>query len=311
MGLNSAVRHPRLIVHGGAWNIPDDQSAAHLAGVCRAVSSVFPDLQSGLSALDAVEQAVNLLEADETFDAGRGAFLNARGEIELDAIICDGARMDFGAVAAVQNLLHPVSLARAVMTRSEHCFLVGKGAREFAGEMGFAEVPTSTLLTAREREFYEQIKNDPTFHTRLPFEASPMGTVGAVALDQYGNLAAATSTGGTPRKRPGRVGDTAVFGAGAYADNTSGAASATGWGESILRALLSKSTCDLMPSHSAQEAATMAIQRLQQRVDGVGGIIAISPTGKYGLAHNTPKMAFAYVKKPGVIESGLTWVTGR
>ena len=285
----------RLIVHGGAWNIPDALTEAHQAGVSAAVTGVFPELQKGMPALDAVERAVNIMEADPTFDAGRGAFLNAAGEIELDAIICSGNDLDFGAVAAVQNLLHPVSLARLIMTHSEHCFLVGNGAQAFATRMGMTSLPPDALLTERERHYYQRIKKDPDFHTRLPFDDSPMGTVGAVAMDAQGYLAAATSTGGTPRKLPGRVGDTPVFGAGAYADNELGAASATGWGESILKIMLSKTACDAMLRLSAADAAAFAIDLLHQRVKGLGGIIAISAKGDYGVRHNTPRMAFAYM----------------
>ncbi len=284
---------PLLIVHGGAWNIPPQQQAAHIRGCAQAVVRVYPLLQEGLSALDAVERAVNLLEEDPTFDAGRGAFLNARGEIELDAIIMDGRTLQFGAVAAVQNLLHPVSAARLIMEETEHCLLVGKGAQEFLRARGFPEVPPESLLTERELAFYRQIREDPHFTTRQPFDPAPGDTVGAVALDREGNLAAATSTGGTPRKMPGRVGDSPLPGAGAWADNQLGAASATGWGEAIMQVLLSRTVCDLFREHSPREAAYQSIAILQRRVNGRGGLIAISAGGEYAYAHNTAKMAFA------------------
>lgn len=284
----------RLIVHGGAWNIPDAMDADHLNGVYQAISQTYPLLQKGISALDAVEQAVKILEADPTFDSGRGAFLNELGEIELDAMIMEGKNLDFGAVSAVQNLLHPVSLARKVMEETEHCYLTGKGAQRFAKRMGFEELPPEALLTARELAFYEKIKNQPSFRTHHPFEFRPSDTVGAVAMDKDGNLAAATSTGGTARKLQGRVGDSPIAGAGAYADNLSGATSATGWGESIMRVLLSKTVCDLFLSHSAKKAATLGIEVLKNRVQGLGGIIGINKDGDYAFAYNTPKMAFAY-----------------
>ena len=291
----------KLIVHGGAWNIPESLEAAHLAGVRRAAQEAGALLAQGASALDTVEAAVNILEADSTFDAGRGAFLNERGEIELDAMIMDGRDLRFGAVAAVQNILHPVSLARRVMAHTEHCFLVGGGAQAFARKAGIAEVDPRELLTERERVYYEQIRHDPDFHTRLPFDDHPMDTVGAVALDGAGNLAAATSTGGTPRKLAGRVGDSPVVGAGAYADNHCGAVSATGWGESILKVLLSKTVCDLMATHNASEAARQGIERLARRVNGLGGVIGIDRHGEYAFAYNTPKMAFAYLRAPGEV----------
>lgn len=292
---------PKLIVHGGAWSIPEEYEPAHLAGVTQAIKKIYPDLEKGLSALDAVEAAVRILEEDPTFDAGRGAFLNAIGEIELDAMIMDGATLNFGAVAGVQNILHPVTLARKVMEQTEHCFLIGKGAQRFAQRMGIPALNPTDLLTPRELEFYEQIKHDPNFHSHQPFEPKPSGTVGAVARDKTGKLAAATSTGGTPRKLPGRVGDSPLVGAGAYADNQLGAASATGWGEAIMKILMCKTACDLLNNQPAHRAARSAVELLHQRVNGWGGIILIDKDGNYGFAHNTTKMAFAFVQPSGEI----------
>ena len=292
---------PRVIVHGGAWSIPDKYVDVHVNGVHHAIAKVYPELLNGMPALDAVEAAVRILEEDPTFDAGRGAFLNAVGEIELDAMIMDGATLNFGALIAVQNILHPISVARRVMEDTEHCILAGTGAQQFARQIGIPEIDPRELLTRRELEFYQQIKNDPTFKTKNPFEATPKGTVGAVALDKGGNLAAATSTGGTPRKLPGRVGDAPLVGAGTYADNRTGAASATGWGESIMKVLLSKTACDLLLNYPAMTAAEKSIEVLKQRVNGWGGIILIDREGNYGFTHNTEKMAFAYVKNEKVV----------
>ncbi len=295
----------RLIVHGGAWNIPEEYHPAHVQGVRRAIETVYPRLKEGQSALDAVEAAVAMLEADPTFDAGRGAFLNERGEIELDALIMDGASLDFGAVAAVQNLLHPVSLARRIMEESEHCFLVGAGAQAFARSLGIPELKPEELLTERELEFYRAVRDDPHFKPHHPFQDGPRGTVGAAALDCAGNIAAATSTGGSPRKLPGRVGDTPVVGAGGYADNRLGGVSATGWGESIMKVLLSKTVCDLFHTHTAGEAARRGISILATRVQGMGGVVGIHKNGDYAVAHNTPKMAFAYAGEDGSIVAGI------
>lgn len=292
---------PRLIVHGGAWSIPENYEQNHINGVYLAVKQTYPDLKNGMTALDAVEQAVKILEEDPTFDAGRGAFLNARGEIELDAIIMEGNTLNFGAVAGVQNILHPVTLARQIMERTEHCFLVGTGAQQFARQIGMPELDPRELLIPRELEFYEQIKNDPSFYSYQPFEPRSNDTVGAVAMDQWGNLAAATSTGGTPRKLPGRVGDSPIIGAGAYADNQAGAASATGWGESIMKILMSKTACDLLNDYTAEQAAHKSVDLLAQRVAGWGGIIIIDNKGQYGFAHNTTKMAYAYALPSGEI----------
>jgi beta-aspartyl-peptidase (threonine type) len=305
----------RLIVHGGAWNIPEEYEADHLAGVKRAVAEVFPNLQEGASALDAVEAAVRILEEDPTFNAGRGAALNAVGEIELDAMIMDGATLNVGAVAAIQNILHPVSVARLVMERTEHCLLVGAGAQRFARQMGVPEALPEELLTARELEFYHKTKSDPAFRTIGPFQPQPadgrtdagassphsLDTVGAVAVDKEGKLAAATSTGGTAGKLPGRVGDSPLAGAGTYADNACGAASATGWGEAVIKTVLAKSACDLMSKHPAQVAAETAIEMLQRRVHGLAGIILIDRRGRYGFAYSTPKMALAYAASSGKI----------
>jgi beta-aspartyl-peptidase (threonine type) len=285
---------PRLIVHAGAWDIPKDQEADHLAGMRCAVSDVFPKLEAGMSALDAVEAAVRVLEDNPALNAGRGAVLNARGEIELDAMLMDGKALRVGAVAAVRNILHPVSLARAVMDRSEHCFLVGPGALEFARTVGIPEVDPRELLTERELAYYrEHVLGNGRCAAAATFGAVPADTVGAVAMDLEGNLAAATSTGGAPGKLPGRVGDSPLVGAGAYADNEAGAVSTTGWGEYIMRVVLAKTACDLLTNLAAPEAARAAIAILEKRVHGLGGLILIDRHGSYGFAHNTPKMAFA------------------
>ncbi|WP_147820809.1 isoaspartyl peptidase/L-asparaginase [Salidesulfovibrio onnuriiensis] len=286
---------PRLIVHGGAWDIPDQHVEAHINGVRAAVETVHPLLEQGMSALEAVERAVNILEEDPTFDAGRGAFINARGDIELDAMIMDGRTLDFGCVAALRNLLNPVSVARRIMDARDFRMLVGPGAQEFARAQGFDEVPIEELLTERELKLYEKIKNDESFKPISAFSGqAPSDTVGAVALDRDGNLACATSTGGTPRKHPGRVGDSPIVGSGGYADNESGAASATGYGETIMRVVLCKTACDRIEGQGAMRAAASAIETLETRGKGYGGIILIDPRGGYGFAHNTPRMAFAY-----------------
>ncbi|MCK4894688.1 MAG: isoaspartyl peptidase/L-asparaginase [Calditrichia bacterium] len=293
---------PKLIVHGGAWNIPDKYHQAHIDGCYAAVEAVASDLENGLNALDAVEKAVNVLEENTTFNAGKGSYLNSVGEIELDAIICDGKTLNFGAVAAVQNILHPVSVAKLLLKHPEHCFLVGEGVQQFLRENQIPEVAVEDLLTERELIYYQKIKADPHFRTRKPFEPSPMDTVGAVAMDSQGDFAAATSTGGTPRKLPGRAGDSPVIGAGAYADNQAGAVSATGYGEAIMKVLLSKVVCDSLINMPAMAAAKHGIAILEKRVNGLGGVIGVNCKGEYAYSHNTPYMAFAYChKKAGII----------
>jgi L-asparaginase / beta-aspartyl-peptidase len=300
------MKRSRLIVHGGAWDIPEAQEAEHLSAVRRAVDGVFPLLERGLGALDAVERAVSLLEDDPALNAGRGAVLNLYGEIELDAFIMDGRSLRTGAVGAVSNILHPVTLARAVMERTSHCLLVGQGAVEFARSIGMPESAPGDLLTERELSYYRQhVRDNPAFNVRRVFTKTPADTVGAVAMDEMGNLAAATSTGGTPGKMRGRVGDSPIVGAGGYADCERGAVSATGQGEDIMRVLLSKTACDLMGGAPAQAAAEKALAELTRRVQGLAGIIVIDHNGGYGWAHSTPKMAVAFAEEDGTVQSYL------
>ncbi len=292
----------RLIVHGGAWDIPDKQEDDCLNAVGRAVREVSPLLQRGLSALDAVEMAVRLLEEDPALNAGRGAVLNADGQVELDAMIMDGRNLRIGAVGAVPRVLHPVTLSRAVMERTEHCFLVGQGALEFARAIGMVEVPMEDLVTERELAYYrENVYGRRRFNVRPVFTGSPADTVGAVALDESGNVAAATSTGGTPGKLPGRVGDSPIIGAGSYADNALGGISATGHGEAIMRVLLSKMACDLMAVLGAQLAVEKAIAELGSKVQGTGGLIGVDRSGRYGWSHSTAKMALARAEPDGQV----------
>ena len=283
-----------IIVHGGAWDIPEEAHEAHLRGVAYAAEAGHDLLRTGASAVEAVEEAVRHLEEDPTFDAGRGSFLNSDAEVEMDAMIIDGRRIDMGAVAAVQGVLHPVSLARAVMERTEHTMLVGEGAMAFAREIGVETLDVRELITERERRRLEEILSDPDFRTRRVFEG-PADTVGAVAVDAEGHVAAATSTGGTPNKRAGRVGDSPLVGSGAYADDQLGGASTTGWGESIMKVVLAKYVCDAIPHLGPEGAAIEGIGHLSRRVDGVGGVIALSPDGEPGFFQNTPRMAVSLI----------------
>lgn len=292
---------PVIIVHGGAWDIPDDVIEAHLNGCRRACEVGWRMLREGALALDAVEAAVQVMEDDPAFDAGRGSFLNTAGEVELDAMIMDGATLNAGAVAAVQRVAHPIHLARLVMDKTEHVMLVGAGAERFAREQGIPVCPPEDLLVGRELERWRQLQQDPAWRTPQAFGAGSRGadhrdTVGAVALDGQGNLAAATSTGGTPKKLPGRVGDSPLVGCGAYADNVSAGASATGWGEALIKVVMSKTACDLVARGlGAQHAAEAAVKTLAGRVNGLGGVIVVDRLGRLGAAHNTPRMAHAYV----------------
>jgi L-asparaginase / beta-aspartyl-peptidase len=294
-----------IIVHGGAWDIPADLQADHVAGCRAAAEAGWAVLADGGSALDAVEAAVRVMEDHPVFDAGRGSHLNRDGEVELDAGMMDGRTLMAGAVASVTRIANPISLARRVLHDSEHVFLVGAGAERFAAEVGIPFCEPADLVIERERLLWEERQQTiddrrPTEdHRRTAFGATDTvgaaDTVGAVALDAAGNLAVGNSTGGTMYKHPGRVGDTPIIGCGLYADNLLGAAACTGWGEQIMKTVLAKTAVDqialLGDTHTAAE---VAIAYFQKRIGGLGGVIALSPAGQVGLAHSTPCMAHAY-----------------
>jgi beta-aspartyl-peptidase (threonine type) len=299
-----APSSPILVVHGGAYDIPTESHEAHTAGCRRAAQAGWQVLAGGGSALRAVETAVRVLEDDPTFDAGRGSYLNAAGEVELDAIIMDGRDLNFGAVAAVRRVRHPVTLARLVMTESAHTMLAGPGAETFAREHDLPVCPPEELLTGRELERW-RAQVGGTSH-KGDGNAIPRDTVGAVALDGAGNLAAATSTGGTFNKHPGRVGDSPLVGCGAYADNRVGSVSATGEGEALMKVVISKTVCDfLVRGMAVQEAADAAIAVLAERTAGEGGVIVLDRLGRVGIAHNTPYIAHAVVTTDGKILTGI------
>jgi L-asparaginase / beta-aspartyl-peptidase len=296
---------PAFIVHGGAWDIPDNEVEAHLNG-CRVAAQIgWSILKNGGSALDAVEAAIRSLEDDPAFDAGKGAWLNSTGEVELDAIIMDGSTLNNGAVAAVQHVRNPISMARLVMERTTHSLLTGLGAEHFAQAQSVPLCDESELLTGQELERWKIIKAQKDFKVEVAFGAAPdlpHGTVGAVAIDVNGHLAAGTSTGGTPNKMQGRVGDSPLIGCGCYADDLSAGASATGWGESIMKVVLCKAVCDFVAQGgSAQAAAEKAIRVLADRAQGLGGVIVIDRAGTIGLAFNTPRMAHAWITNEQVI----------
>jgi len=293
---------PAIIVHGGAWDIPAELHEAHRQGTRRAVEAGWALLEAGGAAMDAVEAAIVIMEDDETFDAGRGSFLNADGQVELDAGCMDGAELQVGAVASVQFIRNPIRLARAVMEKSEHVLLAGQGAQRFAQRMGFPSCELTDLAVPREFERWQKLLYDRTYSARQSFsqtvptvERGLADTVGCVALDQAGHLAAGTSTGGTPNKMPGRVGDVPMVGCGFYADDELGGASCTGWGESIAKVLLARLALhQVQQLGNPQAAARAAIQVLTERVNGLGGVILLAADGRPGWHHNTPRMALAY-----------------
>jgi len=301
------VPNPVLVVHGGAWAIPDDMVEAHLNGVRNAAAAGWRVLERGASALDAVEEAVVVLEDDETFDAGRGSFLNRDGKVQLDAFIMDGSTLRGGGVGGVERLRNPVRAARKILSDSPHVYFVAEGAERFAAEHGIALCRNEDLVIPREVERLREYQAQAATHANDLFAPTiSHDTVGAVALDRDGNIAAATSTGGTLNKAPGRLGDSSLIGCGCYADNLSAAASTTGWGEPIMKLVLAKWAADRVESGSLPEwVAQEAMNYLKQRLNGHGGIILLDAQGRFGIAHSTPRMAWALqtVQKQ---EAGIT-----
>jgi len=286
---------PVILVHGGAWAIPEDVVDAHLRGVEAAAAEGWRVLERGGTALDAVEAAVMSMEDNEAFDAGRGSFLNMDGRVQLDALIMDGATLRAGGVGCVEHIRNPIRAAKKILTESPHVYFVGTGAERFAQEHGVELCANHELITPREVERLREAKKQA--YLQMPDEFGPTrshDTVGAVALDVGGNVAAATSTGGTLNKAPGRVGDSSLIGCGCYADNRSAAVSTTGWGEPMMKLVLAKWTADRVENGMApQEAAQQALFYLKKRLDGHGGMIVVDARGRIGLAHNTPRMAWA------------------
>ena len=308
--------------------MPDDAVAVHERGIADALKAGWSHFTRGGSAVDAVQAAVASMEDDDTFDAGRGSFLTRDGRVQLDALLMNGANLRTGGVACVERLRNPIHAARLVLDHSPHVYFVGTGAERFARQHGMQLIDNTELIVPRERDRLMRFQQaelagapDTTFsgedarpvfppvsEAELDAEAeralpepfqiddptlNSHDTVGAVAIDAQGNLAAATSTGGTLSKAPGRVGDSSLIGCGCYADNLSAAVSLTGWGEPIMKLVLGKWAVDRVAAGSSpQVAATAAIDYLYQRLGGHGGIILLGPDGRIGLAHNTPRMAW-------------------
>lgn len=298
-----------LVVHGGAgaWELDSQRFADAIEACARAATAGQAILTGGGQALDAVETAVRILEDSPALDAGRGSYLNAAGQIELDALIMDGSNLNLGAIGAVQRIQHPISLARRVMSESEHAFLVGPGAEAFADSIAFPRCQLADLVVESELAAFRarQSQTDGRTEVLLTSPGATGDTVGAVALDSQGNLAAATSTGGTRHKLPGRVGDSPLVGSGAYADNWTAAVSATGHGEHLMKVLISKRACDFVSQGlSAQKACEAAMHVLVERVNGVGGLIAVDARGHVGVAFNTNAMPHAFALGGEEVVSG-------
>lgn len=297
---------PVLLIHGGAWAMPDDSVVAHEVGMANALAAGYALLEKGASAVDAVEAAVAVMEDDDTFDAGRGSFLTQDGRVQMDALLMNGANLRSGGVACVERLRNPIHAARLVLDHSHHVYFVGTGAERFARQNGMALVDNTELIVPRERErlmAFQKAELEGARDTTFSGPLDSHDTVGAVALDADGNIAAGTSTGGTLSKAPGRVGDSSLIGCGCYADNLSAAVSLTGWGEPIMKLVLGKWAVDRVAAGaSPEEAARAAIDYLFERLGGHGGIILLGPDGRVGIAHNTPRMAWGLQTS-----TGATW----
>jgi beta-aspartyl-peptidase (threonine type) len=289
-----------MAVHGGAFAIPAEELESHRAGCVQALERGWKVLADGGTSLDAVAAAVAVLEDDPTFDAGRGSFLNEVGEVELDAAVMDGGHLRTGAVACVTRVANPIHLAHRVL-ESEHAMLVGSGAHRFAEEQGMALCDPAELVVPRELERWRAGTDG---RRELVLQQFFGDTVGAVALDERGDLAAATSTGGSPRKLPGRVGDSPLIGAGLYADNEAAAVSVTGHGELIIPLVWAKATVDLARTGMAAAAASSAAVALLRRNGARAGLIVVDREGRIGVDFNTPHMAFAYLDEDGRLVDG-------
>jgi L-asparaginase / beta-aspartyl-peptidase len=280
-----APRVPTIIVHGGAGANPAD-AGEFRQGVRSAVLAGWQLLAAGASALDAVEAAVRALEDDPRFNAGRGSVLNRDGAIEMDASIMEGDRLQCGAVAALAGVANPITAARRVLESRRHVLLVGDGALAFARAAGIPECDPASLITDRQRKRHAELARQPAGRSG--------GTVGAVALDRAGTIAAATSTGGTPGKLPGRVGDSALIGAGTYADSSLGGVSCTGDGEAIVRVVLAhRALAYLKDADDPDYAAKVAVDLLTEEGGGQGGLILIDWRGRAGYATSTRLMPVA------------------
>ncbi len=288
---------PAVIIHGGAGTPPGDDPAPYLAGAKKAAEAGLRVLLAGGSALDAAQAATVVLEDDPTFNSGTGACLTSAGDCELDASIMDGLTLKAGGVACVKTVKNPILLARRVCDDTPHILLAGPGADAFARECGIPDYPNTLFITPKALARFQELR------ARAEREGADsvrrgIGTVGAAAVDAQGHVAACTSTGGTPYKRPGRVGDTPIIGAGTYANDAEAAASSTGLGEAIIKVQMARAACFRIKEFglSPLAAARFAVGLLRERAEAEGGIIVAGPDGRLGWAFNTARMTRAFVR---------------
>jgi L-asparaginase / beta-aspartyl-peptidase len=307
-----AADHPiAIVIHGGAGVIERSKmtpegEASYRAGLAAALDAGYAVLERGGSSLDAVIAAVRTMEDDPQFNAGRGAVLDEDGFAELDAAIMDGNGPHAGAIAAVRHVKNPIELARLVMEKSPHVLMVGQGAEEFALEQGVVLVPQSYFIVPRRVQELEEAKRAAAKRATAP-PVKGTGTVGAVALDSAGNLAAGTSTGGLTNKHRGRVGDSPIIGAGTYANNESCAVSGTGEGEFYIRQVLAYDICAMVhyQHKTLAQAVHEEIHEKLQRAGGFGGVIAMDPSGNIVMDFNSPGMFRALRDSRGHREIGM------
>lgn len=296
-----------LMIHGGAGeldNVADERIAVRYLESMRVVlqhGRVI--LQRGASAVEAVEQCASLLEDDPLFNAGCGSVLNENGKVEMDAAIMDGRDLSAGAVAAIGNIANPVQLARLVMDGSEHVLLIGEGALRFAEHCGMARTPEHYFYTPDRIEQLDKarLRHRIMLDHDADGEEQKYGTIGAVARDRAGNLAAATSTGGIVNKRMGRVGDSPIIGAGVYADNATCAVSATGYGEDFMRTAFAKTLADIIELRGgdARSAVDEGIGYFARKINGRGGVICIDSSGRCASGMTTKKMIHGWIEHGG------------
>lgn len=298
---------PTIIVHGGAGEWRQERQKPGIIGVKKAAKSGYNLLKQNRNALDAVESAVMSMEDDEVFNAGLGSSLALDKHSEMEASIMDGKTLSAGATGLLSNIKHPIHLARIIMENTDHIFIVGKNAEKLAETFNLEHRNPTTKL--REK-YWRELKNKlaqgeltylPKLSELLKAHSNlfHLDTVGAVAVDKDGNVAAATSTGGISLKIPGRIGDSPLIGCGNYADNEAGACSATGIGEIAIKLVLAKSTCDLIRiGQTPQKATENSIKEVNRRIQNTAnqmGLIAIDSKGRIGAAHNSHHICWAYM----------------
>jgi len=305
-----------IVVHGGAGDVPTDSVRARIDGCERAAAEGAKVLAAGGSALDAVQRAVEVLESDPLFNAGTGACLDSDGHIALDASIMDGKDLRAGAVCSLPAFEHPIAIARRVMDATPHVLLAAEGASRFAVAQGFVPADEASMITDAARRKWEAARAKGTTESWAGDAPSTSGgTVGAVARDQSGHVAGATSTGGMVNKLVGRVGDSPIVGAGNYADDEAGACSTTGHGEAMIRVCLAKTAVEGLRTRTnaaltPEQISREAISLMHRRTAQTGGLIVVSHDGSIGLARTTRTMSWACVRSDGITGGGESAASG-